>query len=823
MRFKRKISCISLAILCAIGVLPIHVSQVHAVGISYPMNCSGSEFEVALAQVDANKKSYFEKLSCHVSFVVAKKKMKTLDKDKAVIRHASMDSGNKIMAMNSGLVYTDVDSSTVVPLYMAENGRNITYARTNRMAFYHDTLNYNKGRGDVLLTMSGFKGTTDIHYLEFVPMAWMDNGSLSYVNGKTTHKTTPYFSARSTNGRKEIYFTAFDQVGKQYFWAPFGLAPSWMKEGIRYYSANDIDYYYDTKLTKKAGTYYNYYQFLPLRTKSKIPASKYNDFLGKQGYNKSSKLWDMGKTFVSAQEHFGLNALMIFAQACVESGYGTSYIARKKNNLFGWKAYDSNPNNASGYRSVEQSINQAFRDNIRDYVSTNEPVYHGEHFGNKGSGITMKYASSTTYGLTIASVAYAFDKYAGLVDYNNGQFAVLKNKNVNMYHQPKAKANVLYKAGYGMDNRSPYYNNHVVTVLGVSGDYYKIQSTDYHDGSKVITSRNNHSDRAYDWNKMVAYVKRTDLTLISNNRGWKNLYGNRYWFNEDGRAETGWRVIDGYRYWFFPDGRMETGWAVIAGEKYHFAPDGKLDTGWFEKDGKKYYLDKSGNRVKGLHRIENKIYYFDENGFMKKDGWNTIQGSKYWLNPDGHAETGWRKIGTHLYWFFPDGRMETGWALISGHKYHFAKDGKMDIGWLQYNGYQYYLDEKGRVVTGYVQIDKKTYYFESSGVLLKNGWNKVNGENYWLNKEGKVEPGWKTIDDNRYWFNTDGRAETGWLKLGNYLYWFFPDGRMETGWAEINGKIYHFGKDGKMDTGWFTYNGKKYNLGKDGVLQKSKN
>ena len=800
MNLKKKIACISLSFICALILLPNRFTSVKAAN-PYRMNCSN--FEVALAKVDSKKQGYFEKVGCYASFDAAKSVMKEKG-HAAVVRHSSMDSSNKIIAMNTGVVYTDVSSSHLALLKMVGHSGHITYARSNRMAFYHDTFNYDNGHGDVWLTLSGFKGTTDIHNLEFVPMVWMNNGTYSYVNGASVTKEVPYFSAHTSQGRKEILFTAKDQVGNTYFNAAFGIAPSWMKENKRYYSSNDIDFYEDPQLTKYSGTYYNYYQFLPLRTKSKIPASKYNEFLKKMEKNSSSKLWNTGDLFVKAQEHFGLNALMVFSQACVESAYGNSYLATNRNNLFGWKAYDSNPNGATGYASVKQCIDQAFRDNIRDYVSTNEPVYYGEHFGNKGSGITMKYASSTTYGLTVAAVAYSFDKFAGLVDHQSVHFGVLKDKNVNVYNQPSNKANVLYKAGYGMDNASPYYNNHVVAVLGTFKDYYKIQSTDYHDGSKVITSRNNHSDRAYDWNQMIGYVKKSDLQLVTDSdkkTGWVDKNGKKYWFNEKGKPEPGWKDIDGKRYWFHPDGQVETGWRTIEGKKYHFNDAGELDYGWF-----------------------------------------TYQGNQYYLNPElnGATQTGWKEIESELYWFYPDGKMETGWSSIAGEQYHFKPDGRLDTGWFEYKGNRYYLDpkSKGRMVKGLFQINQKTYYFDEKGWMKNDGWHTINGHRYWFTVEGYAEVGWKMIDGHKYWFFSDGRMETGWAMIKGKKYHFAPDGKMdtgwfeykgskyylntdghmETGWARIDGKMYWFNSDGRMETGFRKIAGKVYNFGRDGVM-----
>lgn len=53
-----------------------------------------------------------------------------------------------------------------------------------------------------------------------------------------------------------------------------------------------------------------------------------------------------GDIFIEAAELSGLNPLYLFAHASLETGYGTSSLARNKGNYFGIGAYDSNPTNA---------------------------------------------------------------------------------------------------------------------------------------------------------------------------------------------------------------------------------------------------------------------------------------------------------------------------------------------------------------------------------------------------------------------------------------------------------------------------------------------
>jgi len=51
----------------------------------------------------------------------------------------------------------------------------------------------------------------------------------------------------------------------------------------------------------------------------------------------------LGNAFVEAERQSGINALFLAAIALHESNKGTSNIARLKNNLFGWGAYDDDP------------------------------------------------------------------------------------------------------------------------------------------------------------------------------------------------------------------------------------------------------------------------------------------------------------------------------------------------------------------------------------------------------------------------------------------------------------------------------------------------
>lgn len=53
-----------------------------------------------------------------------------------------------------------------------------------------------------------------------------------------------------------------------------------------------------------------------------------------------------GQAFITAAEETGLNPIYLFAHAAVESGWGTSYLARTRGNMYGIGAYTEAPGNA---------------------------------------------------------------------------------------------------------------------------------------------------------------------------------------------------------------------------------------------------------------------------------------------------------------------------------------------------------------------------------------------------------------------------------------------------------------------------------------------
>lgn len=97
---------------------------------------------------------------------------------------------------------------------------------------------------------------------------------------------------------------------------------------------------------------------------------------------------------VEIEEAYDINAIFTLALAAHESGWGTSYLARDRNNLFGICAYDSNVGAASGYSSKAECV--------RSWGS----IIYNEYFAHGRttlSSINDIYASDTTWASQVAS------------------------------------------------------------------------------------------------------------------------------------------------------------------------------------------------------------------------------------------------------------------------------------------------------------------------------------------------------------------------------------------------------------------------------------
>lgn len=508
----------------------------------YTFSCSANEYEVSYIRDDGN----FDKHSCYSDFASANAKMKELGGD-YVVRSANSLSPTKIVSMNSGLVYSYPARSgkSTMNLYEDPEDRSIytkqTYITNHWEMTYHETERVLKNGqfGMVKISMNGFEGYADLEYTDLVPSKYIEKGIAIYLGGNDTtganeqaFKVIPrqkYYEAVSDGNYVDLVLTYHQTYPKKNSLEPVtytskvGPAPDFMQSGQRYYSSDGIHFYSDRNLSNYVGTNYNYYQYLPLRSTTNISAPQFEAFLKAVGKSGSSVMKDHAQTFIDAQNKYGCNALLVYALACHESDYGTSYYAVERYNLFGWNAFDSDPNQASRFESINQAVEEQMGINLRGYVDITDGRFFNSSFGNKGSGMNVKYASDPYWGVKIAAIAYNIDKYANnhngnLSDYNQYDLALINTFDIDVKAGPGNSTNTLYKTGYGGD----YQKDFIVITLGQTGNYTKIQSTNAIDDNgnikthrTPVTTGNVNPISTYDFSKSIGYVETKHLVALN--------------------------------------------------------------------------------------------------------------------------------------------------------------------------------------------------------------------------------------------------------------------------------------------------------------------
>lgn len=315
-------------------------------------------------------------------------------------------------------------------------------------------------------------------------IGYVDEENVMTYDNETLY---PSYYEKTADGSLLHHISA-DLTSPYYFSIIIGKAPDFMDEGKAYYSYDGHAFYSSTELLlndlrnksdanrENAALYYNYYQYLPMHSNSFLSASLLNEwmYVKKNDAYYSSVLADQAQLFFDAQETNGINALLVYGIAMNESRFGTSIYAVSKNNLFGYNAIDSNPDQADTFTSIKECIDQYMAIHLNQgYLYNQDARYHGGHLGDKGSGLNVFYASDPYWGEKAAGYAYAIDAYNGFIDANRYQLAIQKkDTTVDVM-------NHFTKEGEVIDQISESLRLPVIVIDEVTDDkgmlWYKIQ------------------------------------------------------------------------------------------------------------------------------------------------------------------------------------------------------------------------------------------------------------------------------------------------------------------------------------------------------------
>lgn len=533
----KKILTLLLSTLLTVVLLPIFGSfnSVNA----YDKNSYYEYFTSNMYEVDRITNSgKFELVQGFDDFDSAKNKMKT--NADYVVRCRSGYSPTRIVAMNSGLAYSYPRGSSSTQNIYERYGDGMgnytsTYISQRYEMTYVDTPYMSskstfEGQGYVEVIMNGFRGYADVEYTDLIPSKFIDNGLPIYIGGPYSSSSIDpykvvvvpnYFVVKQNGNYNDLEFHYHigypDSNGySQEYTLKVDNAVNYtfMQAGTKYFSDDGYNFYTDYKKNTLVGTCYNYYQFLPIRTKTSIPGSVLDSFLSYMGHS-DSVMRGNGNDFVNLGDEYGCNGALIYALACQESAYGTSGYAKNRNNLFGWSAYDSNPDNASYFSSVYQAIKEHMGRNLRMYSDYTDWRYNGAYVGNKGSGFNLKYASDPYWGIKIASIYYNLDKYANnnngnLTDHNRWRIGLIKNFGAGIYSN-EACTSMLSSANYSSTRQVA----NTVNIVDETSNSYLIQFSNPRNKQTGEVYKDVDGIIGYSWSGSRAYVKKSDVQLLN--------------------------------------------------------------------------------------------------------------------------------------------------------------------------------------------------------------------------------------------------------------------------------------------------------------------
>lgn len=241
-----------------------------------------------------------------------------------------------------------------------------------------------------------------------------------------------------------------------------GNAPDYLVTGQQYYTYNP------KQIDGKDS--YQYFMYMPIRMKSSYTAEEIDNYI--RANSPDSPLIGAGKYFVGAANKYNLNVGYFLSHAIHESAWGKSKIAREKNNLFGFKAVDSNPyDGAAAFATLEEGIYYCADYISKNYINTSDWRYNGGFVGDKAEGMNVYYASDAYWGEKIAS-------------YMNKLDAMYGNRERKKYPLGKVSAGVTV---YTMSNNNPIYAKKIdigtyalklSEVQNSQGNFYQITSDD---------------------------------------------------------------------------------------------------------------------------------------------------------------------------------------------------------------------------------------------------------------------------------------------------------------------------------------------------------
>ncbi|UWD48515.1 C80 family cysteine peptidase [Clostridioides difficile] len=529
-----------------------------------------------------------------------------------------------------------------------------------------------------------------------------------------------------------------------------------------------------------------------------------------------------------------------------------------------------------GEWKTSSSKNTIFSGSGRNVVV--EPIYNLDTGEDISTSLDFSY--EPLYGIDryINKILIAPDLYTSLINintnyYSNEYYPEIIVLNQNTFHK---------KVNINLDSSSFEYEWSTEGIDFILSRYLEesnkkiLQKIRIKD---ILSNTQSFNKMSIDFkdikNLSLGYIMHNFKSFNSENEldrdhlGFKTIDNKTYYYNEVGKLTKGLININNSLFYFDPkESNLVTGWKTINGKKYYFDIDtGVASTGYTIINSKHFYFNNDGIMQVGVFKGPNGFEYFapansntDKNniegqGIRYQDKFLNLNGNLYYFLANSKATTGWRTIDGKKYYFNPNTAIATvGLQVIDNNKYYFNSDTATILkGWQTVNGSRYYFDTNTDIASaGYKTIDGKNFYFDSDCVMKigvfsgSNGFeyfapantynnniegqaivyqNKLltlNGKKYYFDNNSKAFTGWQTIDGKKYYFNLNTAiAVTGWQTIDDKKYYFNPNTAVAfTGWQTIDGKKYYFNPNTAItSTGYTIINSKHFYFNNDGIMQ----
>jgi N-acetylmuramoyl-L-alanine amidase CwlA len=436
------------------------------------------------------------------------------------------------------------------------------------------------------------------------------------------------------------------------------------------------------------------------------------------------------------------------AQACLESGWGTSELATKANNLFGIKAKDDWKGESYVVKTAEYDknnkkyyINAAFRkyrswqDSIVDHARFfHTPAWREDNYKAVIGEVNYRkackflqsagYATSQEYagqliGLIEMYKLYKYDSVAKNIESEVQNMVAFKYRQITNSKQMgrrRSKSDIKFIVVHWTSNKAK-------TATAMNHREYLQHATRYGsahyfvDENEIVQAI---GDSIEAWavgdnqDYGTALNGCTNYNSISVEMCVNNGYSSKMLFNTIELVKELLRL--------YPNARVCRHWDVSRKEcpyGYHGQNNSKWNKFLEEiKKPRKIILDLSKDSVAKV--VDGQSVTSNITVNTNKDGWQKINNHWYWIEK-GKKRTGWLEYKNNWFYLQPDkdGMMLEGWLQYNKNWYYFKSGGYMAKGWVKYKNNEFYFNKEGKMVTGKQIIDNKEYNFNKDGYLIK--------------------------------------------------------------------------------------------------------